>query len=450
MGKRVPLPTTTATPGLLPSILPKPDYWQLTHVEQLLREKILERTKIQDGKFIYQQAYRLLERHRGRGIDLPSFTHAIKTTLSVDLGDADIATLFHKYDVDGNGRIELYEFINRVLPQDYDTNVPSWIQTSIDRGDAQQLAIRQADRRTYENGRSFGEAYNPRRSLDDLRHDILVKLHQKIPKCIDRLRTAFKLLHTTGAPSMSKIDVRQSIRDVLGIALTEPQTNGLLDAFVIDGTDRVDVHAFLQRIFEADEVAPKEAGIFAADSEDDMRFHGGKRQIVPDRGIVQPQRFQKRVHGYWKTKHKNANPLRLQKPPPPRRRFTSKFQVPAVASAIPRRAATAAMDPPNAPSRKPRRLVWAKPLQLEDEMQQPMPPPSQHRPTPPKTTSKESAARPATHAVATTLASMSLEDDNAAYNGPRVAVSHRLQHSEAPYKANKPNWRVTENTFTAR
>ncbi|KAF0745607.1 hypothetical protein Ae201684_000060 [Aphanomyces euteiches] len=249
---------------------------------------------------------------------------------------------------------------------------------------------------------------------------------------------------------MSKIDVRQSIRDVLGIALTEPQTNGLLDAFVIDGTDRVDVHAFLQRIFEADEVAPKEAGIFAADSEDDMRFHGGKRQIVPDRGIVQPQRFQKRVHGYWKTKHKNANPLRLQKPPPPRRRFTSKFQVPAVASAIPRRAATAAMDPPNAPSRKPRRLVWAKPLQLEDEMQRPMPPPSQHRPTPPKTTSKESAARPATHAVATTLASMSLEDDNAAYNGPRVAVSHRLQHSEAPYKANKPNWRVTENTFTAR
>ncbi|RHY65286.1 hypothetical protein DYB30_006596, partial [Aphanomyces astaci] len=36
------------------------------------------------------------------------------------------------------------------------------------------------------------------------------------------------------------------------------------------------------------------------------------------------------------------------------------------------------------------------------------------------------------------------------YEAPRVAVSHQLQLSAVPYKSNKPNWRISENTFSCR
>ena len=44
--------------------------WNLDQVEEKLRAKIQERTELR-GNFIYQQAFRLLEKNRGHGIDPP-------------------------------------------------------------------------------------------------------------------------------------------------------------------------------------------------------------------------------------------------------------------------------------------------------------------------------------------------------------------------------------------
>ncbi|ETW09798.1 hypothetical protein H310_00277 [Aphanomyces invadans] len=460
-------------------VSPTKPKWGLAHVETLLREKILERTKLHDGKFVYQQAYRLLEVNRGKGIDFASFRHAVKVTLALDVSDDDMTALFRKYDRDGNGTIELYEFIDRVLPQDYDPNVQSWVEKSVERSDAQFEAMREADRRAFLGSRTFQDADNCRRSVDDIRRDISCKLQQRIPKCIDRLRSAFKLLHSGANAPMCALDFRQSVRNTLGIALTEEQTHGLLQPYMnaLDGT--VDVQALLQSLFQTEnKVQPSELrdGLFVeVDASIPETPHYGKRHIVPGKGEPMPDRYQKRVHGYFKTKHKNSNPLQLQKPPPPRRRTTTKFQVPSVATKGGRHSVTTPLTGllPVEPSKPPAmaRSFWAR---IKPSL------PARPGPTPPEDVTKpntrptvECSGHGSIVAVATTThrrpsprlmspvrvgpqpadaaaLAHSINALHVDYEVPRVAVSHPLQLSAMPYKSNKPNWRISENTFSCR
>ncbi|RHZ09306.1 hypothetical protein DYB31_008624 [Aphanomyces astaci] len=444
-----------ATPGTAASPKPK---WPLSQVECLLREKILERTKLHDGKFVYQQAYRLLEVNRG------------KVTLALDVDDADVLALFQKYDEDGNGTIELYEFIDRVLPQDYDPDVQSWIEKSVERCEAQQDAMREADRKAFLGGRTFQDAYNSHRTVDELRADISCKLQQRIPKCIDRLRSAFKLLHSGADAPMSPLDFRQSLRTTLGIALTESQTHGLLQGYIHPGDGSVDVQALLQNMFQTEnKVQPTDLvdGLFDDDDTvlTEAANHYGKRHIVPGKGEPVPERYQKRVHGYFRTKNKHTNPLRLQKPLPPRRRATTKFQVPAVATKLRHTAPLTGLLPVQPSKQKPTmaRSFWARIKPALSARPEPAPPGDSSSATKASKNramqgSNVTTRRPSPRLIApvrvgphpTDALAHAIDKLHVGYEAPRVAVSHQLQLSAVPYKSNKPNWRISENTFSCR
>ncbi|KAF0697272.1 Aste57867_12044 [Aphanomyces stellatus] len=487
----------------------KPPNWPLSQVEQLLREKILERTKMHDGKFVYQQAYRLLEVNRGKGIDLVSFKRAIRESMCLDVDDADIEALFRKYDVDGNGNIELYEFIDRVLPPDYDPAVTSWVEKSIERCDQQHRHMMQADRNAYLAGRTFDEppSIMTRRAASDLCRDISIKLQQRLPKCIDRFRSAHQLLQGSFHTTMTKLDVRQSIRDNIGIAMTETQMHQLLSPYCKsqDDDDVVDLTAFLQGIFALDEPKADEirdGSIFADDEQATYLWanHFGKRHIVPGKGEPQPDRYQKRVHGYVRVKNKNSNPLRLQKPPPPRRRATTKFQVPAVATMGLRRlfsspSSAAAAGAPGFRQPKPRKMmgnesdtalvavttprrpaprVVAAPspkaaYQPPSSSSSPLAPLSPRQPTdqqalvdslgnmhmkvgapsPRRPTGAIKPSPPSNQPTSSSNHIVTTADPNE-YDPPRVAVSHALQFKTEAYKSEKPNWRITDSTFSCR
>ncbi|KDO29026.1 hypothetical protein SPRG_06081 [Saprolegnia parasitica CBS 223.65] len=157
--------------------------WNLDQVEEKLRAKIQERTELR-GNFIYQQAYRLLEKNRGHGIDLASFKDTMVNKLGLTLVDAEFEHLFAKYDTDQNGRIDIYEFINHVLPHDYGERT-SWIEQSDERMATERRRANERDRASYLAGRFLSthdaSELRPDSTLHEMRLAIYKKLHEKHP-----------------------------------------------------------------------------------------------------------------------------------------------------------------------------------------------------------------------------------------------------------------------------
>jgi len=90
--------------------------WDKDQLETLLRDKINQKTAGSNGKIL--QAIRLFDRDNGI-ITAAAWRRALPKLVGIELKDEESMSLFNKYDEDGGGEIDTYEFIENVLPPDF-------------------------------------------------------------------------------------------------------------------------------------------------------------------------------------------------------------------------------------------------------------------------------------------------------------------------------------------
>jgi len=91
---------------------------RVRHVEQGLRSKLLSMVP---GRNELQKAFKLFDFGADGKIDALEFQRLFKR-LNIPLSDDETRLLFNKYDKDGSGSVEYWEFVNKFLPPDTDYN----------------------------------------------------------------------------------------------------------------------------------------------------------------------------------------------------------------------------------------------------------------------------------------------------------------------------------------
>jgi Ca2+-binding EF-hand superfamily protein len=84
-------------------------------MERVLQSKIVAGTK--KATDVLRHAYYLFGRPQD-GITVEHFKQQVRQ-LGIPASNEDCRNLFRRYDTDGNGRLDFYEFINNLLPKDY-------------------------------------------------------------------------------------------------------------------------------------------------------------------------------------------------------------------------------------------------------------------------------------------------------------------------------------------
>ncbi|KAG7388390.1 hypothetical protein PHYPSEUDO_012598 [Phytophthora pseudosyringae] len=225
--------------------------WNVDKVERKLHEKIQEKTLIA-GNFVYQQAYRLLEGTRGEGIDFPSFREQLRVKFGIILDDTELHLLFDKYDEDGNGTIDMHEFIRRVLPPDYNygrqwfevSQLESEDKAARLRHEARQEFLACQGRATAEHVANTGAASNW--TIEQLMKQIQAKVVQKTPSGEDQYRRAFKMLRSGRDEGIRMSGLQFNLKTKFGIYASDEQMRQLFLMCDQDGNGEIDLREFLQ------------------------------------------------------------------------------------------------------------------------------------------------------------------------------------------------------------
>ncbi|ETI51763.1 hypothetical protein F441_04946 [Phytophthora nicotianae CJ01A1] len=225
--------------------------WDVDKVERKLQEKIQEKTLIA-GNFVYQQAYRLLEGNRGEGIDFPSFREQLRVKFGIILDDSELHLLFDKYDEDGNGTIDLHEFIRRVLPPDYNYG-RQWFEVSQLESEERAARLRHEARQeflacqglaTSEDVNNTGTAC--KWTIQKLMRQIQAKVVQKTPSGEDQYRRAFKMLRSGRDQGIRMNGLQFNLKTKFGIYASDDQMRQLFAMCDQDGNGEIDLQEFLQ------------------------------------------------------------------------------------------------------------------------------------------------------------------------------------------------------------
>lgn len=251
--------------------------WNVDKVERKLQEKIQEKTLIA-GNFVYQQAYRLLEGTRGEGIDFPSFREQLRVKFGIILDDGELHLLFDKYDEDGNGTIDLHEFIRRVLPPDYNYG-RQWFEVSQLESEEKAARLKNEARQeflacqglaTVEEVNNTGDTSHW--TIETLKKQIQAKVVQKTPSGEDQYRRAFKMLRSGRDQGIRMNGLQFNLKTKFGIYASDDQMRQLFSLCDQDSNGEIDLKEFLQFVdppaYPSNSRVP--GGIWTqSDSEDD-------------------------------------------------------------------------------------------------------------------------------------------------------------------------------------
>ena len=105
----------------------------------MLQDKIVAGTK--KATDVLRHAYCMFGRPQD-GITAESFKHQVRQ-LGIPATNEDCRKLFKRYDTDGNGRLDFYEFINNLMPKDYPSK--PWYQKRGEQ-DGMKLTLRRQNR----------------------------------------------------------------------------------------------------------------------------------------------------------------------------------------------------------------------------------------------------------------------------------------------------------------
>lgn len=104
--------------------------WTVDEIQQMLWDKIQERLPIQGNCHQYQRIYRMFCEDLNKGlVPRTSITKEILqdkliTNFGIQISDGELDELFALYDTDGNGEIDIFEFINVLVPPEFKGHLP--------------------------------------------------------------------------------------------------------------------------------------------------------------------------------------------------------------------------------------------------------------------------------------------------------------------------------------
>lgn len=214
--------------------------WSIAEIEQMLREKIEQRTSRSSDCF--RQAFRIFKKVNGIK---PDEFHAalVRIGLALDRSHSDI--LFARFDKNGSGDIDLDEFIHGVLPPDYIGH--QWVAAA-----DEMHRIAEKKKKTEAKLRPdqyMTEIEMESWSLDEIEKRIRDKIMQATSKSSDTFRQAYKIFKKSNHITIDEFRDRLL---ALGFRLTPAQCLGLFRRYDVNQSGDIDLQEFCMRILPPD------------------------------------------------------------------------------------------------------------------------------------------------------------------------------------------------------
>lgn len=216
------------------------DSWTIKDVEQMLREKIEQRTSKSSDCF--RQAFKIFKKVNGIK---PDEFHRSLESIGLTLSREQADVLFNRFDKNGSGDIDLDEFIHGVLPPDY---IGLQWMASAD----EMHRIAEMKKKVDIKARPdhyMTEIDVSSWSLNEIETKIRDKIEQSTSKSSDIFRQAFKIFKKSS--SITKDEFRERLL-ALGFRLTPEQCSGLFDRYDVNRSNDIDLQEFCMRILPPD------------------------------------------------------------------------------------------------------------------------------------------------------------------------------------------------------
>jgi len=232
-------------------------------IEKLIRTKILERT----GKGVHEirQAYNVFGRP-AKGISFESLKMQLRK-FGLILDDEDLRAFFRRWDKDGNGVIDFYEFIHGVLPNDYpdekaladslSSSQKSHLTTNL-WGPMNSIDTSTPKSRPRTSNPAFSPLHKFPASLskwewttEDMERIIRQKILERGQSSKDLLQQAYSLF---GRPidGLTYDNFRSTLVRKFGLPFTEEQLKQLFTLYDKDSSGTIDFYEFIHHVMPKD------------------------------------------------------------------------------------------------------------------------------------------------------------------------------------------------------
>ena len=235
--------------------------WDLDKIVAVLRDKMY--AKIGKAQRSLQQAYEIFGRP-ANGVTKTIFKDKC-LELGIPLADSEVAGLWLRWDNDGNGVLDFYEFIEHVMPNDYSRD--QWYMKRADAIRRKQLrdeAVGKIKGRPIACGSNKGPGLIPldpdghfpksmeksRWSLDKIELMIRDKIIQRCKRASREYASAY-ILFGRPAGGMSKAQLKEKI-GLLGLQLTDGELVALMDRYDSNKSGLIDVEELFANIMPKD------------------------------------------------------------------------------------------------------------------------------------------------------------------------------------------------------
>lgn len=204
----------------------------LDKIESCISQKLEEKTSKSTDRF--RQAFRIFT--KSEGITLAEFYHHLEL-LQIHLSPAKCLALFNRFDIDGNGTIELSEFTAAIFSkQEEERDVISGKNDS-SRGSMARGAGHGVKGFEVEAGSTL--------TTDQILSRLREKLEQHTSKESDRFRQAYKIFQKSHGITPQEFNIAMGR---LGLKLTDKQVHELFVLFDFDKSGDLDLNEFVQGV----------------------------------------------------------------------------------------------------------------------------------------------------------------------------------------------------------
>jgi len=235
--------------------------WALDKIVSVLRDKMY--AKIGKAQRSLQQAYEIFGRP-ANGVTKSIFK-AKCLELGIPLTDREVGGLWLRWDNDGNGVLDFYEFIQHVMPIDYSAD--QWYMKRADAIRRKQLRDESEMKIKYRpiaSGTNKGPGLIPldpdghfpksmekaRWNLDKIEIMIRDKIIQRCKRASREYASAY-ILFGRPAGGMSKAQLKEKI-GLLGLQLTDGELTALMDRYDSNKSGLIDVDELFANIMPKD------------------------------------------------------------------------------------------------------------------------------------------------------------------------------------------------------
>ena len=163
--------------------------WSLEMIEKQMQMKIEQHTSKRSDQF--RQIFRLFREH-SKGLTQQTFTDLV-ARFGIILSDENAKKLFARYDIDGNGLIDLHEFVHGLMPGDHNEEelMSHWAHESERKAQEAREVVKAGFNPTISELPASVQKY--RWSIDEIERRLQHKIEQRTSKRSDQFRQAFRM-----------------------------------------------------------------------------------------------------------------------------------------------------------------------------------------------------------------------------------------------------------------